>query len=440
MASVLDIGPDEFTDLVRKGRGAAILALREQPSAPFRAVIESACRSHYSYLKDDEACRAEYAYDLMTASGEFSYYRTLVLDALDSTLNWIDRSQLFRIAVSMVKEGDLDAKSRVWQAFSHGMQTRGDTIGGDEIIETAGRDGLLFVLRQFARRGATTYLGEVPAWFETLAESHGNEAAREAEEYCRFEDAELRALMEWADSSEDIRSEKPLTRDNYADFESLKSFVDEYGFRQKDLYILHWSIEATDIQAARAAGEMLKQTDWEILTAYLEIYAHRDFPLDPHLLFEFALHENDSVSRASLIALSRFVGPDIRSFALRILAHDTPRPEAVLLLSKNYQKPDALLLQGLMGKIDDADYYDRLCAAAVTVLQENLEPETLPTLLSIFETSLCPICRYHAVEMLGELDRIPRWMAQECRWDSYIRTRELVADHGDDSDSSPKTR
>ena len=48
MGSLLDMGVDEFTDLVLKGRGSAILALRRQSSETFRATIETACSRHYS--------------------------------------------------------------------------------------------------------------------------------------------------------------------------------------------------------------------------------------------------------------------------------------------------------------------------------------------------------------------------------------------------------
>src|SRR2546421_291905 len=103
MSCLLDINPDEFTDLLRKGRGGAILALRRQNTEPFRSAVETACRRNYCYL-DTDFTRDEYVYDLMTASGEFSYYRSVVLAELDNSCDWRDRLQLFEITIRMAED------------------------------------------------------------------------------------------------------------------------------------------------------------------------------------------------------------------------------------------------------------------------------------------------------------------------------------------------
>ena len=134
-------------------------------------------------------------------------------------------------------DGDEQARRRAWEVFAHGMMSRTDTTGSYQIIEQGGGDGLLFVLRQFARRNATSSLGDIPACLTCCAKVKGTRWRVNWEEYCRMRTPSWRRFLQWSECFSKYVKERPLPPACSADIATLRACMDGRRFRVQNLFI-----------------------------------------------------------------------------------------------------------------------------------------------------------------------------------------------------------
>ena len=179
-----------------------------------------------------------------------------------------------------------------------------------------------------------------------------------------------------------------------------------------------------------AALKLLEQIEPEQIVSSLSIFRRNIFPLDPELLFPFTKHENERVVRHTWIALKQMTHPAVRQFALDNLRSDNPYWYARNLLIANYQPGDWALLESITERASEDSVDDRWRLGFTVQEMFNTHPsqEAEGTLLNMYEIDPAGHFREKFVRDLHSLGKLPDWMRDECRYDSYSGTREFIAE------------
>jgi hypothetical protein len=114
-------------------------------------------------------------------------------------------------------------------------------------------------------------------------------------------------------------------------------------------------------------------------------------------------------------------------FALELLVSNQWQTCAIDLLVGNFETGDLPTINAALINSDDSNSRHRI-TMAIKDLYQNQQPIGIDeTLLLVYEHGPCGFCRYQAVKWLMEINALPDWIKQECRFDANSEIRELVA-------------
>jgi len=102
-------------------------------------------------------------------------------------------------------------------------------------------------------------------------------------------------------------------------------------------------------------------------------------------------------------------------------------PAAIQLLTRNAERGDYRVLEGLLGEAIDPYIYHCMGIDVRRFVEAHRSEEAERSLLLLYENGPCSLCRHGAVEELIAIDRLPAWIREECQYDAYSETRKLVA-------------
>ena len=95
-------------------------------------------------------------------------------------------------------------------------------------------------------------------------------------------------------------------------------------------------------------------------------------------------------------------------------------------LTRNSQSGDYHILERLLESQMDPDEYHALALGVRHFVEAHPSQEAELGLLTLYENGLCSLCRRKVVKELITINRFPDWMRNECQYDAYSETRELV--------------
>ena len=281
----------------------------------------------------------------------------------------------------------------------------------EELVRLDGLDGLLFVAKSFGDVEAD----ERPWQFSNLVEALEKRDGKQA-----FPPELDRFSREWRDQEdhwERERQKPPKPRQNY---ETLKLSLTRAG-------AMAWARTATPDELALAAEDVRIETDEDRLVAYLRMFRRHVFPQPIDRLLDLARAENDDIARAALVALSNVVDTRVRALGLDLITGLKWRGFAVGLLTRNEERSDYRVLEGLLTEAIDPYIYHCMGIDVRRFVEAHRSEEAELSLLLLYENGPCSLCRHGAVEELIAIDRLPAWIREECQYDAYSETRKLVA-------------
>jgi hypothetical protein len=270
------------------------------------------------------------------------------------------------------------------------------------------------------QRKATVYVGDEQAWqwvgaIKQAEKSPGTDADPTAE-YVGYDQ-----VRQWVEAIR--QAEKSLGTDA------------DPAERRKRLNLpmppWEWAAQASEDDLGRAAEDLLKQDSPRRLRIYLRFFRRRRFPLDPGPLIGLASDPDGITAVTAMIALDNIRHPDVRSLALRLMESDDEMAgRAVGLLVENYETGDFGRVEALEARLLDAEAYHAFEREALGFYAAHPGDESEErVLLRMYENGPCAHCRHRAVERLRARKRLPDWMAEECRYDSFDLIRESAAAH-----------
>jgi hypothetical protein len=392
-----------------------------------------------AYDQQCEGSRADYLYQLLAGDPDLQFYRDTILSAARTTEDLHDLEQLLDFAVLFAREGDTEARDVIYERFRRSCHTSEtmDLDGEYQIIELDGAEGLVTVLDGLvaSSRGEDWVL-------ESAVEEA--EMATSISEVCSM-------LLQAREKYPNIAAALDVLKDVYSPDWSPERIVEEReaaanrrlssrqevhpGMTWREVKsspdferIIHdWPQSTSDEEFEACARDLDPNDEPKRLQRHLRAFRKRPFPLDPKPLIDLVDSASETTAIHALNALELVHHDDVRALFERLRYDQAWSHRAVGLLRHNYREGDeAIILEMLAGE-SDPDNLHVMCIDAMYVHEDNpLEPAA-QTLLSIYDKTPCSVCRYKCLGHLQAIGAAPDWMLEECAFDAYADTREMVA-------------
>ncbi len=418
----------EFDRSLKLGLGRAILYLQEHPAAPHRDAILDACLHNWAYDAQIEGNRAEYMFDIIELTDEKDYYREQILAALADSGDEADAIQLFDLARLFAQQGDVEARQAIYDKFVSNC-SKGDCTDATAIIQLDGIAGFLFAADEIGGILLNTENDWVYGYlYREVEERCGKAKTRRAVKRASAENVQVKAYM---DCVAEVRAKQEKCAEADLDhatisYAQLKQLIINHNGYPPGMSLVLWGKQASETELAQAAADLLLETNPKRLRAYVRIFRRRCFPLDIEPLIGLARNSKIKNAALAMRALENIIHPKVRAFALELVAKPSGEVGWVPdLLINNFQEGDHLILESLLAKSLKKGDYHRLGLGVLDFCEAHPNPESEERLmLALYEYDPCAFCRSFAVDRLFELDRLPAWMAEECRYDANLDTRE----------------
>jgi hypothetical protein len=422
----------DFSRLLRRGRGLAILRAAEVPRAQQHEALLDACTHFTAYDIQGEGVRAEYLFDALEAAGARSTLEAPILASL-ATDDFRDRAQTLELAYLFALDGSAAAEQALQDTFLRCVEER-DRHGASQVVRACGLPGFLLVARELGR-----VLGNEGAeWEEARALNdaeacHGVELAQATLRQAAAHDAYVRRYREavlayreqWARYERGPRVPLPFA----LTFEGLREAALDPKLldRRARGSVRRWGKEAPHTELARAAEALRARPPPALLLSILRAFAARTFAAPPGPLLDATRSARPEVADAAWKALARVRSDEVRAFARAALGEPKPELRALQGLQQDLRSEDVELVAGVLSGIaDDEDFH-----FAELVLGDALgvrgAPYFAPLLLQMYEGGNCGLCRHAHVKWMHTLRVAPASVLAECRRDAYLELRADAA-------------
>lgn len=361
-------------------------------------------------------------FDIIQLTKETEFYRQRILSALQN-INDDQDSQLYDLAKLFAQMGDAKARQAMYDYFIANIKR--NHANGRALIGLDGLNGFLFVANAIGTRvwgddwENDGLLRDVEERFgiETVGETI-KRASKSYPKSKAFVNAVLKKRLAGDQRPQRVRPDPAgLT------YAKLKPQISKSSYKA----LAQWGKEAGEVELNQAAADLLRETDERWVKSALFLFYQRSFPLDYGRLIELTEHEDYTLSKRAFTVLGNIDDVKIRQLALKIMGSDKPKGDAIGLLVKNFQQGDHALVEAFLPKLFDADEqhvagYD---AQDFYAAHPNSDSEAR-AMLTLYEHGPCTSCREKFVKRLMELNALPDWVSEECRYDANLDIRALV--------------
>ena len=390
----------------------------------YRDAILHFCLDQALYDPQCEPEREQYAHDLITASGEPTWYRERILAALRELDDELEINRALGLAVLFARAGHAEARQVVYAAAAE-LCADGFNLGAYALIKLDGWDGFVW---------AAARLGESPALLDDDTHFGAwnviNQELGEAEVAQRL--AQLRqtspAINAYMDALEADQQgeERDTKRANIEQlsYEQLKAHIvqDPYG----RLAARRWARHNQDAPWQAIAHDVLTLTDPDLQAVCLGMFTQCPFPLDLAPLLPLLAQPHERLARATVDVLGSFQHPAIREQALALIAANQHVPAMMRLLGNHYQLGDHVLIEQLLIRAADDQALHSLGLSLRHVANQTMTLDLVDAMLHLYEHGPCSMCRRSVVDWLLEMDALPQWARIECAYDAHLATRAAV--------------
>ena len=423
---------EEFFELICKGLGRTFLIIEKYGSTPYRDALKRACIEHLVVDGLWDSDRTQYVFELLERIGELDEYFRHIMDVLISDSDSIDYWHAFELATLAAPKLGKVAIEEVYALWEDDVEVPEDGYvpGGEKLIRMGGLDAFLRVFGRLA-----PHIAEVKDWYdpfcylEALEETIGAGEAQDQLRKLSRRDASLNTFLKKirAHGRQRKRRQTKRRQQKKYTYSELRTLIENDAAQTRRHYWRGKVRRAANSTMLRLAKDNLKETNPQRLAKLLGCFIERPFPLGADALLPLAQNADATVADAARGALGLFTDIRIRALAFDIAGDEDGTVDAVSLLARHYKDGDYEWLSKVEAGLRDGDNYHRFGINARDFIKMNPNRAAVPILLELYDRGICAICRGGIVDLLIELDAMPEWMAEECRFDSDEGTRESIA-------------
>lgn len=420
----------KFANALEKGLGRAYLYVEKNGDELIRDQLLHACLINQSYDRQCEDSRAEWLMSLINLSKNRDFYIPNIIASLASSSEYSDVNQLYELCKLIAEQGDESAKIAIYEKFDL-QEFNKSYLGGDEIIQMDGLEGLLHVAEVIGKR-----LIEEEGYWDTdilycqACEMFGKEPTDEflvghAKEN-RFVTAYLNELKknEERRKPKDSRSHKERFRDEYP----IERILDEINNGKGRYAFMRFGRYATTDEIEKVYNLLISEISKEKLIRYLWIFRNRELPRLPQTITDLAFSSDHEIQDAAITAISNLSDPSVHDIAINICSNQNKKIalKAIELFVNNYQESDSKFIEPMLTNVADKDIMHWACLDAIKLFEKHPLEELTNTMLWVYENTPCTHCRNNATQLLIENGWLPETQLNECLYDCVNDTRELA--------------
>jgi hypothetical protein len=429
-----DMAPSEnpaashWQDALQKGMGRALMWTKNGV-LPGKAILLDACLTDLRYDRQCEEVRGPWLWQIMDATGTIEDFREPILDSLRSVSDGLAAQQLCQFAVSYAMLGDHRFRHALQQIVSQKPAADCPWLGEEELVELDSTAGFLYS----AKARASTLPDREWDWddkamLDMAIEKLGEQKVTEALERESESAPDLRRLLEgWRSVVERKASEPKQSHVGHMRQYSLSDVIQAAeAMPNRAGFLRGWGMYANEGDLQAVLECIFNSDKAELIANYLRVFSNRALPHFDDRMLGLLEHEDEQVRNRAYAAVAKNSHPAVRKFALEHLQTHVHQPNFVELFIKNYQPGDEDLLRDHLQLPEDPDDRHWLLMNVTKVLEENHGARCDVLSLWAYRWTPCGSCRYHAAKLLLARAAVPKWLRNECLFDCYTDTKELV--------------
>lgn len=393
-----------------------------------REVLLAACLGDWRFDKQCETVRGNWLWNLIVQAEAQEFVHDRFLTATRQVDNeTVGAYQTCQLLLHFARWGSEQAREELFRIVETAPWDDYPGIGTEELMLLDGESGFLFSARALGRRL------EREAW-EWWAANFAFDAekllgkARTVELLSASTDADIKRFHQlWLEATS---TESPGTVPLRVEGLGFDDALATIGNQSSGIALWNWGRQATSAQLIEVFSRILDSDDDGFIQLALQVFHDVAPPSFDERLFSLCLHSNRTISIRAYRALSHFILPEVREFALQQIASGMSS-KSIKLLAVNSRPGDEELIFSLLqlgGELDEIHWQLMACCEFI---ERNLRPAGERLALLVYGESPCQICRHRAFSFLTELGLAPYWMHDEYQFDA-----EQLAIN-EDSDSQP---
>ncbi len=440
----------DFKKNMKQGLGRCILVLQSSENIEkYKEIVLWGCLHNLSYDTQCEGTRASYIYELTTYFNDEDYFLLPCIEAFEKIprrSDWLFShftELLRRFAENENKHAELALKQKYDYLLSVLLNKRRFSSYDFE------RDNFERICITLSSLGGTDILLKIAADLGALFKKNPHYSGSDFDWFCSIMDDEIgekrlhNLLKREAKKSENIacfydnylkvtEEIKNIVRSRieipYA--EDIKNEVDITGALKPSSRVRfsHW---ANEDEKLKLAQEILAEQNLDKKAEMLSTFAFLDesFPLSHKTIVEYSKSSHERLREVSFEVLTGCQSLEVRAYALKLLATEEYKAQAIQMLLCNYTSTDKALLLSELGKIrvdynNESDWHT-IGSKILNVCDQGIK---LPKefFVYIYKTTLCSCCREYAVRALAKHHWLTHDIIEECRYDSNYDLSQYI--------------
>ena len=440
----------DFKKYMQQGLGRCILVLQfSENIEKYKEIVLWGCLHNLSYDTQCEGTRASYIYELTTYFNDENYFLLPCIEAfkkIPRRSDWLF-SHFAELLRRFAENGNKRAERALIQKYDYLLSvllnkrrfssydferdnfericiTLSSLGGTDTLLKIAADMGMLF-------KKNPHYIGSDFDWFCSCMDDEIGEKrlhnllkreAKKSDNISCFYDNHLKAIEEIKNI---VRSpiEIPCAED-------IKNEVEITGALKPSLRV-RFSRRANEDEKLKLAQEVVAEQNPDKKAEMLSTFAFLDenFPFSHETIIEYSKSSHERLREVSFDVLTDCQSHEVREYALKLLATNEYKAQAIQMLLCNYRSADKALLLSELGKIkvnynNESDWHS-IGLKILNVCDQGIK---LPKefFVYIYETTLCSCCREYAVRALAKHHWLTRDIIEECRYDSNYDISQYI--------------
>nr|WP_315394825.1 hypothetical protein [uncultured Sphingobacterium sp.] len=414
----------QFLNSLKRGTGEAYLIAKSNPNIDFSNQIIKGALNIFAYDGQCEGNRAQYIFDIISLSKQKTKVRKAVLKGLakESDDTW-NLTHLFALTKLYAEKGDTEARQAIYDRFLHNPIFGSDWVGYSEILDLDGLDGLLYISEKFGK-----YLEQNPDdWQDDSIISEFQEESKHLNVYKELEKKAKKNKYIHIYLDAVFRNNNSRKKNNSKPT-IFKDIIDEI-YNSKPILSFKRKNNLTEEEVTLIAEQLIIETDKSKIEKLLSIFDRYRFPLDSEVILNFAKQKRSSkysIVENAVYALQHLKSKSIRRFALDKIQNSKNPIDYLEILISNYKKGDHKILTEIVANTNYEDEVESLAAIFTEIYKVNKTKKCKEPLEILYNKMNCGIHRNGIIEILIENGILSKKIKKEMKFDSYLKTRELV--------------
>lgn len=414
----------KFFNSLKRGTGEAYLICKDNPTIDFSTYIIKGALKNFAYDGQSEDSRAKYIFDFISISNKKEKIRNAVFEGLATEQNdtW-SLTHLFDLVKLYAEQGDEKAKQAIYERFLNNPIECSDWVGYQEILELDGLKGLIYIAEKFGKvieRDPEDWQDNSIIWhFQN--DNPKIKVVTELEKVAKTN----KYVRLYLDNIQITINNRKKHKNKTKKFDNI---IDEI-LNSKSFLFFKRRKELNEIELYKIGEQLLKEKNKSNIEKLLNVFTDYKFPFNSEFILKLAKKKNTAKNRINeyaIASLKLLRSKNIRDFAIERMSKTNNPAIFTDILISNYQSGDFRLMKDIANKFIDEHIIENLTSSYCDIFSSNKTVECKEPLEILYRKINCGIHRNEIIKILLENNVLSEKIKEEIKYDSYLKTREII--------------